>query len=156
MFEERLSRAKGVNVLMNLKKVALVGLVISASLALSGCDLLKGKTRQMQPEPQIPVQKEASSASKETGNQVIIAYSESGFAPANVSVKVGDRVVFRNNATSTVQVNSEPHPTHTEFPELNLNGIAAGQNKSVVFSKPGVYKYHNHLEAGQKGTIVVE
>ena len=86
----------------------------------------------------------------------LITYTDSGFSPAQVSVKVGDTVTFKNDSKASVQVNSAPHPAHTQFPELNVGSIAAGESKSVKLTIAGTKKYHNHLNPSQSGSIVVE
>ena len=136
---------------MNLKKAAIFGAVISSALILVGCNLYKTSggetgstgtaTEQME---NVPV----------SGN--LITYTDSGFSPAQVSVKAGDAVTFKNDSKASVQVNSAPHPAHTQFPELNVGSIAAGESKTVTFTTAGTKKYHNHLNPSQTGTIVVE
>ncbi|OGD90647.1 hypothetical protein A3D07_01590 [Candidatus Curtissbacteria bacterium RIFCSPHIGHO2_02_FULL_42_15] len=136
---------------MNLKKAAIFGAVISSALILVGCNLYKTSggetgstgtaTEQME---NVPV----------SGN--LITYTDSGFSPAQVSVKVGDTVTFKNDSKANIQVNSAPHPAHTQFPELNIGSIATGESKTVTFTTAGTKKYHNHLNPSQTGTIVVE
>ena len=136
---------------MNLKKAAIFGAVISSALILVGCNLYKTSggetgstgtaTEQME---NVPV----------SGN--LITYTDSGFSPAQVSVKVGDTVTFKNDSKANIQVNSAPHPAHTQFPELNIGSIATGESKTVTFTTAGTKKYHNHLNPSQSGSIVVE
>ena len=136
---------------MNLKKAAIFGAVISSALILVGCNLYKTSggetgstgtaTEQME---NVPV----------SGN--LITYTDSGFSPAQVSVKVGDMVTFKNDSKANIQVNSAPHPAHTQFPELNIGSIATGESKTVTFTTAGTKKYHNHLNPSQSGSIVVE
>ena len=69
---------------------------------------------------------------------------------------MGESVNFKNDSTGNVQVQSDPHPTHTLFPELNIGVIVPGESKSVTFTTTGTKTYHNHLNPSQKGEIVVE
>lgn len=136
---------------MSLKKIGLLGIIAVSALVLSACTKSKttsGGTNQT-------VSSTSTQIGEEAG-EVVIIYSEGGFSPASVNVKFGQKVTFKNTSSSKVEVNSAPHPTHTLYPELNINGIAAGASGSTTFSKAGTYKYHNHLNAGQNGTIVVE
>ena len=136
---------------MNLKKAAIFGAVVSSALILAGCNLYKTSGGETGGTGATSEQTEPAPVS---GN--LITYTDSGFSPAQVSVKVGDTVTFKNDSTKNIQVNSAPHPAHTQFPELNIGSIAAGESKSVKLITVGTKKYHNHLSPGQNGTIVVE
>ena len=137
--------------MIDLKKGALIGAVVSAALILSACNLYKtpsGGTGQSQEQSQV------SEVPIPGAN--VITYSESGFSPNPITVKVGEKVEFKNNSSANIQVNSAVHPTHQLYPELNIGVIAPNETKSVTFSKAGTYKYHNHLNTSQTGQIVVE
>ena len=86
----------------------------------------------------------------------VITYTDGGFSPSQIKVKVGETVTFKNDSKTTIQVNSASHPVHTSFPELNIGAIAPGESKSVKLTTAGTKKYHNHLSPAQSGTIVVE
>lgn len=131
----------------NVKKMLIVGAILSGALVLSACNLYKvpsGQTGQQQTTTEAPV----------SGN--VITYSDSGFSPSSVKVKVGEKVEFKNTSSESVQVNSVVHPTHQLYPELNVGTIASGGSKSVTLTTIGTKKYHNHLSPGQTGEIVVE
>ncbi len=140
--------------MVNFRKVSLIGAIFASVLVLSACNSYKATTTTTGATN--------SSASPTTGDAmmekdaVVITYTDSGFSPDPVNAKVGQKVVFKNTSSSVVQINSAPHPTHTLFPELNIGTIAAGASGSTSFAKPGTYKYHNHLNAGQNGTIIVQ
>ena len=137
---------------INLKKAAILGAVISSALILAGCNLYKN------PSQGAPGGTGTGGGQTETApvGASQVTYTDSGFSPAQVSVKAGDTVTFKNDSATSVQVNSAPHPAHTQFPELNVGSIAAGESKSVKLITVGTKKYHNHLSPGQNGTIVVE
>lgn len=134
--------------MFDIKKIAALGVVVSSALILSACNLYKSPATSTSPAEQ-----EATTTPVE-GN--VVTYSDSGFSPATVTVKVGGAVEFKNDSASNIQVNSAAHPVHTQFPELNVGQIAPGESKSVTFTTAGTKKYHNHLNASQTGTIVVE
>lgn len=137
--------------MIDFKKLAALGIVASSALILSACNPYK--TSSTGETDQTGNSQQASPAAVEGS---VITYSDSGFSPASIKVKVGETVTFKNDSESTVQVNSAVHPTHTLYPELNIGSIAPGESKSVTFTTAGTKKYHNHLDAGQTGTIVVE
>lgn len=132
------------------KKIFIVGAVIVSSMVLAGCKAYNTPSTSQSNQQQ----QSAGSQTPVSGN--VISYSSSGFSPAELKVKVGDTVTFKNDSEQVVQVNSAPHPAHTSFPELNVGEIAKGESKSVTFTTVGTKKYHNHLNASESGTIVVE
>jgi plastocyanin len=91
-----------------------------------------------------------------TGSETVITYSDSGYSPSSVTVKAGDKVIIKNTSSRSMQFDSDPHPAHTINPELNVGSVPAGQEMSFVVDTKGTFGYHNHLNASQKGTIVVE
>ena len=135
----------------DLRKIATVGVIILLPFALSACknyQTVGGATN-------------TNNQSQTTGDQTAqvggtVNYTDSGFSPGEVKVKVGEKVEFKNTSSKTVQVNSDPHPTHTSFPELNIGMIASGETKSATFTKAGTYTYHNHLNVSERGTVVVQ
>src|SRR3990167_5636499 len=92
--------------------------------------------------------------SEEAKSEVTITYTSSGFSPDNVTVTSGGKVTFVNNSNDTVQVNSTPHPSHTDNSELNVGSVGPGESKSTTVSKSSCY--HNHLEASEGGCITVK
>jgi plastocyanin len=95
----------------------------------------------------------------QTGQKVSeakVSLTKSGFSPQTVTVKSGTKVVWTNESGATATVNSSPHPAHTDYPLLNLGQFDEGETLSLAFDKPGTYKYHNHLNTSQFGTIIVE
>lgn len=98
--------------------------------------------------------KEEPSAQKE---EYIVTYTDSGFSPEITKIKIGEIVVFKNESASEMWVASAPHPTHTAYPEFDAKqGYQIGESYSFTFTKKGEWKYHNHLSASQRGTIIVE
>lgn len=88
--------------------------------------------------------------------EATITLTQSGFSPASVTIKSGTRVIWVNKSGASASVNSATHPTHRVYPALNLGRIDEGSSLQLVFSKKGTYRYHNHLNPDQSGTITVE
>ncbi len=88
--------------------------------------------------------------------EAIVTVTTSGFVPQTLTIKAGTKVVWMNKSGGTVTVNSAVHPTHLVYPPLNLGEFGDGSSVQLGFDKPGTYKYHNHLNPSQTGTIVVE
>jgi plastocyanin len=92
--------------------------------------------------------------SKQTENTVSL--TENGYSPMTLKIKAGSKVTWTNNSGVMATVSSDPHPTHTDYPPLNLGKFEDGATLSLIFDKPGTYGYHNHLNSSQTGTIIVE
>lgn len=135
--------------MIKIQKAVSMGVAGLMVVTLAGCS-----ANTSQPSSSDSTQQTTSSA--EELSSIAIDFSDEGFNPAETKAKVGEKVEFKNSSSATVQVNSAPHPVHTLFPELNIGAIEPGSSKSLTFSKVGSYTYHNHLNASQKGTIVVE
>lgn len=139
---------------MNSRNLLVVGIVIV--ILLGGFFLLSNKNTNT---PKImatvnPTARPASSPSAKMENRITL--TKNGFEPQTLKIKVGTTVVWVNNSGDTATVNSDPHPTHTLFPFLNLGSFDDGSSLSVKFDKVGVYTYHNHLNPTETGTIIVE
>jgi plastocyanin len=85
---------------------------------------------------------------------VRVAYTDAGFSPSTVTVSVGTTVVWQNNSPNCMWVASNPHPTHTDLPELDSGACA--QTYQFTFNKTGSWGYHNHFAASQTGIVVVQ
>lgn len=125
---------------MNLKKTLLFGSVALSVLVLSGC-------KQTSSTPTATLAEQGA---------VVITYDGTGFNPEEVKVKTNQKIIFKNTSNGLVQVNSDPHPTHTLYPDLNVDVISANSKKDVTLGTVGTYRYHNHIKASQGGVIVVE
>ena len=97
----------------------------------------------------------ATPSGQQTATEAAVTLTVTGFNPQAITVKVGTKVVWTNKSGQSATVNSDPHPIHTAYPPLNLGGFDDGGTVSLVFDKAGTYGYHNHLDASQKGTVVV-
>ncbi|MBI2196911.1 cupredoxin domain-containing protein [Candidatus Daviesbacteria bacterium] len=108
------------------------------------------------PPSTAPANSTPATSSASENQQDTIVLTADGFSPATLTVKTGTKVILSNQSGIDATVNSSPHPTHTDYPPLNLGSLPVGGTVSMTFDKPGTYKYHNHLKPSQFGTIVVE
>lgn len=136
--------------------------VIIAVLGI-GLFLMKGQSTspstpsvETQTTPSIEAASPEASASTMISEENMVTLSADGYSPATLNIKVGDKVTWVNKSGVAATVNSDPHPTHTAYPPLNLGNFANGDMISLTFDKVGTYGYHNHLNPTQKGTIIVE
>lgn len=89
--------------------------------------------------------------------QPTVEYSGFAFSPQTLSVSLGSIVVFKNKGSSSMWVASATHPTHHIYPEFDQKSSAGpGGEYSFAFAKKGSWKFHDHLNPGAVGEIVVE
>lgn len=89
------------------------------------------------------------------GNTVV--YRNGAFSPQALTVRVGDRVEFRNEDPTPIWVASDPHPVHTDFASFDQRGTSPrGDTYVFTFTQSGTFKYHNHLSPAATGSIVVQ
>lgn len=74
----------------------------------------------------------------------------------DLTVPAGTQVTFRNDSSQSVQPDSNPHPAHTDNPELNVGFLGAGQSKTVTLNAKGTWGIHNHLDESQMAKITVQ
>ncbi|MGB2580657.1 MAG: cupredoxin domain-containing protein [Minisyncoccia bacterium] len=86
-----------------------------------------------------------------------VTYTNDGFKPAELTVKTGTVVTFLNQSDTKMWIASAPHPTHTLYPEFDAKtSVIKGGSYSFTFNKIGTHAYHNHMQLGKYGKIIVE
>jgi plastocyanin len=85
-----------------------------------------------------------------------ITRTDEGYEPAQVTIKKGDIVLWKNESNDFHWPASDLHPTHGVYPEFDpLRPIAQGEDWKFKFEKVGVWKFHDHLRANKVGTVTV-
>lgn len=81
--------------------------------------------------------------------------------PSQVTIAVGQSVTFVNNDTRAHDMSSDPHPTHTDCPQLNaVGGLSSGQTRATnAFPTSRTCGFHDHNNpdtAALQGRIVIQ
>jgi plastocyanin len=81
-------------------------------------------------------------------------------SPQEVTINVGQSVMFRNNDGRPRDMTSDPHPTHTNCPAINAVGVLQpGQERATHgFGAAGTCGYHDHIDPDNpavRGRIIV-
>jgi plastocyanin len=93
-------------------------------------------------------------------NTITIANSVA--TPKNIKVARGSQVTFINNDNQSHMMNSDPHPDHTDCPEINQVGfLSPGQSRQTgnMTSNRSVCGFHDHdlpNVAGLQGSITIQ
>jgi plastocyanin len=93
-------------------------------------------------------------------NATTILIANNAVCPQSLTVAPGTRVTFINNDTRTHEMDSDPHPEHTDCPELNQVGrLEPGQQRdSGNLNTPRRCGFHDHLNDGNaalRGSITI-
>lgn len=87
---------------------------------------------------------------------VRVAYTNAGFSPRSIAVKRGTAVIFLNESDDALWIGSDPHPLHEWLPGFDSRaGFQMGESYTFVFVKAGSWGYHNHVNPGEAGMIIV-
>jgi len=89
-----------------------------------------------------------------------ITITSAGASPRNIQIAPGTRVKFVNNDSRSHNMTSDPHPEHTQCPELNQVGLlAAGQSRESgnlnTVRTCGFHDHDNPGVANLTGTITI-
>lgn len=90
-----------------------------------------------------------------------ITITASGVTPKSVQVALGSRVLFVNNDSRSHTMSSDPHPDHTDCPEINQVGfLLPGQSREtgnlVVARACGFHDHDDPDVASLHGTITIK
>lgn len=87
-------------------------------------------------------------------HQVII--KDDSFKPDTLEITQGEKVEFTNDSLKDHWPASNIHPTHGIYPEFDpRQSIKPGKSWTFTFTKPGSWRYHDHLNPSLTGTIIV-
>jgi hypothetical protein len=95
------------------------------------------------------------------GNQTAtITITANGADQRALTIQPGMRVIFVNNDSRPHEMNSDPHPSHEDCPELNQVGfLNPGQQResgNLVFTR--TCGFHDHANPGTqalRGTVTI-
>jgi len=90
-----------------------------------------------------------------------ITITSAGVSPKSVTITSGLSVTFINNDNQPHDMSSDPHPLHTDCPEMNAVGfIQPGQTKSTsAFRTVRTCGFHDHNQPSTvslQGSIVIQ
>jgi plastocyanin len=125
-------------------------LILALVFVAAACNKAADKSNNSQSAP-------TQDQSNVLSGSVSVTIDDNGFSPQEITVKKGTTVTFINSSSNPKWPASNPHPTHTDYPEFDpkQQGIVAGQTWSFTFDKIGTWKFHDHLNPARRGTITV-
>lgn len=87
--------------------------------------------------------------------------SNGAVSPSSVTIVRGGRVTFVNNHNRSHEMVSDPHPEHSQCPEVNDAGfLNPGQSRATgnlnIARTCGFHDHNLPNDAGLKGTIIIQ
>lgn len=144
---------------MKPRRVFLAGSILSLILMGVGC-------------PNAPVSKsDLKTPTTNTQESRVISYDENGFSPSTLTIKAGETVTFKNNGTRSMWPATAMHPAHRGYSGTSLSehcpdtanvtfdacrSYLPGESWPFTFQKVGTWPYHDHVNGGFYGKVVVE
>lgn len=129
------------------------GVVIAGvvALAIGGCGS-SGSTTSPSPSP---------SPSPPPGGGSTVTITNNTVSPTNITVTRGSQVTFTNNDSRPHDIASNPHPEHTDCPEINQVGfVNPGQSRQTGnLNTARTCGYHDHNQPDVRtlqGTITIQ
>lgn len=134
---------------------------------------LPSKEDEVKPNFDIEVE---STSGNSSGGLIItqiheITYTDAGYLPKELKIKLGDTITWKNQSSVGSWVGSALHPTHTVYSGTSLQehcpdtantsfdeckSSQPGESWSFTFNKKGTWRYHNHVMPSHSGSIIVE
>ncbi|TAL19179.1 hypothetical protein EPN90_04395 [Patescibacteria group bacterium] len=144
----------------------LLYIIIAVVVIGGGYFLLKGK-QPAAPSYNAPVSTAATPKTTPTApaEKNVVTYSDSGYSPKTLNIKTGETVTFKNTSSRAMWTASAVHPSHAAYPTTGgciastfdaCVSIRPGASWTFKFDLAGSWKYHNHVNPADTGTIVVE
>jgi plastocyanin len=127
------------------------GIAVALAVVVAGCGDYNSPTEPARP----PV----SGTPGPVGATVTIG-ANGAVSPGSVTISVGQSVAFVNNNTRRHDMTSDPHPTHTDCPQMNAVGfLNPGQTRNTnAFPTARTCSFHDHDDpdnASLRGQIVI-
>jgi len=105
----------------------------------------------------------------EVGKTHLVSYTDEGYEPKELTVALGDTVVFENNSSKEMWTATAQHPTHTVYDDSHKTSLCSenigqdgvfdqcevGDSFAFTFNKLGEWGYHNHVGPRDFGKIIV-
>jgi len=138
-----------------MKHTARIGLSVAAMMLAAACGGSGGGGSLTNPTPP------TTGGSANPSTATITIGADGRVSPATGAVAPGGRVTFINNHTQAHDMSSDPHPEHTQCPEINQVGfLSAGQQRTTgnlnTVRSCGFHDHNLPENQGLQGRIVIQ
>ncbi len=141
--------------MLNKQRLIIVIGVLLVTVGLFVGVTLNGSTNEAPQAPQINAPETESINESST-----VIYDDEGFTPKIITVAKGTTVNFDNKTNIPMWVASDPHPDHTEYPELDAINVTGDYPEPkndfrFTFDMVGTWTYHSHTFPDHTATVIV-
>lgn len=144
-----------------MKSIKVLSIVICLSVfILAGCS--RDKNNESSPTVNEGEEQTSTGASAGDSDEVVavenlVLIENNEFVPATLTVKKGTTVTWTNKDQAEHWVVSDPHPTHSDLPEMDSKkGLLQNETYQFTFNKVGEFNYHDEKNTTITGTVIVE
>lgn len=132
-----------------LKPFIVVAICVVMALAIAGCSKAPspGKSADQQPQATPKASTESSTPAK-MPTHTVVNMTQGGFDPADLQVKVGTIVTWKN-------MDAANHSVTFDDGSVDSGSISPGKSASHTFDTPGTFMYHCSLHPTSQGRITV-
>ena len=141
-----------------LYRLCAAAIVACAVLVCGACG--GGSSPTMSPSP--PASGSGGSGgSGGTGGGTTITITSTGVSPKSLTVSAGTQVTFVNSDNTNHDMASDPHPVHTDCPDINAVGfLTPGQSRQTnplrTVRTCGYHDHNSPSSTALQGTIVIQ
>jgi plastocyanin len=137
---------------MSMQRI-LVSFALAATIAAAACG---GSSA----EPTSPTQQPSGGNSGGAQSSATITITSAGISPKAVTVARGGTILFVNNDSVVHVPSSNPHPVHTDCPDVNVGSLSTGQSRATqaltIARTCGFHDHNNPQNAALHGTITIQ
>ena len=131
------------------QRQTLIAVVLVSLVSLGGYAIFKSEARLEPDFNNLPL-------NIEPGEEYVLTMTDEGFSPREITIYVGQVIVFKTEKTKPFWPASNFHPSHSIFAELDpKRPITTDESWSFTFNKIGEYRFHDHLFPSAQGVIYV-
>jgi len=161
---------KSISGIIVLAVILILGTIYAFSQAGNNEDSLADENDSGTDSAQIQTIVESSGNNSENSKTWTVKITNSGFEPQKLEINNGDSITLINERTNPSWPASNMHPTHIIYPGSDIKkcetsekdgifdscrGLEKGESWTFKFTQKGSWGYHDHLDSGERGTIVV-
>jgi hypothetical protein len=95
-----------------------------------------------------------------SANPNTLVLMANSICPQTLTVSLGSQLTIMNQDSNTHEMASDPHPEHTDCPEITIGFLSPGQTRSSnnlnTARRCGIHDHSNSTSAALKATITIQ
>jgi hypothetical protein len=95
-----------------------------------------------------------------SGNANTLVLMNNSICPQALTVSLGSQLTIINQDSNTHEMASDPHPEHTDCPEITIGFLSPGQSRQSnnlnTARRCGIHDHNNSTSAALKATITIQ